>query len=66
MNPVRALTLSFEGQPLTTVTWNGQPAWVAREIGQRLGYVQRGKRLHNRHRCHPLRHLNRLRGHIHR
>jgi prophage antirepressor-like protein len=40
-----ALTLPFEGEPLTTLTWDGKPAWVAREIGRRLGYAGNGKRL---------------------
>ncbi len=39
-----ALTLDFEGAPLTTLTVNGRPAWIAREIGVRLGYAHRGDR----------------------
>ena len=45
MSEVTALTLPFEGEPLTTLTWKGRPAWVGREIGRRLGYAGRGKRL---------------------
>lgn len=45
MNQLSALTLPFEGEPLTTLTWKGQPAWIGREIGRRLGYARNGKRL---------------------
>ncbi len=38
------LTLDFEGKPLTTLTVNGRPAWLAREIGVGLGYAHRGDR----------------------
>ena len=40
-----ALTLDFEGTPLTTLTVNGRPAWIAREIGVRraVGATQRLK-----------------------
>ena len=31
MAQIHALTLPFEGEPLTTLTWDGKPAWVARE-----------------------------------
>lgn len=45
MSDFHALTLPFEGEPLTTLTWDGKPAWVGREIGRRLGYAGNGKRL---------------------
>ena len=45
MSEIHALTLPFEGEPLTTMTWDGKPAWVAREIGRRLEYAAGGKRL---------------------
>lgn len=45
MAQIHALTLPFEGEPLTTLTWDGKPAWVAREMGRRLGYAGNGKRL---------------------
>ena len=45
MSDFHALTLPFEGEPLTTLSWDGKPAWVGREIGRRLGYAGNGKRL---------------------
>ena len=45
MSEVTALTLPFEGEPLTTLTWKDRPVWVGREIGRRLGYARSGKRL---------------------
>ncbi len=48
MSEVTALTLPFEGEPLTTLTWKDRPAWIGREIGRRLGYAVDGKRLVSR------------------
>ncbi len=48
MNTLSTLTLPFEGEPLTTLTWDGQPAWVCRQIGARLDYAKSGKRLVSR------------------
>ncbi|RME24799.1 MAG: hypothetical protein D6798_10370, partial [Deltaproteobacteria bacterium] len=48
MTSIHALTLPFEGEPLTTLTWKGRPAWIGREIGRRLEYADRGKRLVSR------------------
>lgn len=45
MNHLTALTLPFEGAPLTTLTWKDRPAWVGRQIGHRLDYADKGKRL---------------------
>ena len=45
MNPFAILTAQFEGHALTTITWNGQPAWIASEVGRALGYTQQGTRL---------------------
>ena len=42
------LTHQFEGHALTTLTVQGRPAWVAREIGALLGYANDGKRFVNR------------------
>ena len=44
MNELVRLQDSFEGKPLTTLTLHGQSAWIAREMGQAIGYAQRGKR----------------------
>ena len=35
----------FEGEPLATLTYRDQPAWIARQIGRRLDYADNGKRL---------------------
>ena len=48
MDTFVTLTREFEGQPLTTLTWKGRPAWVARQIGAVLGYAGKGKRLTNK------------------
>ena len=48
MSTLTTLTLPFEGEPLTTLTWDGQPAWVCRQIGARLDYAKSGKRLVSR------------------
>ncbi len=42
--PVR-LTSEFEGMPLTTLTYKGQPSWIAAEVGRLLGYCNNGSRL---------------------
>lgn len=44
MNDLVRLQETFEGQPLTTLTIHGRDAWIAREVGQAIGYAQRGKR----------------------
>lgn len=38
-------TSDFEGTPLTTITYKGRPAWIAREIGAAVGYSEGGKQL---------------------
>ena len=48
MNTLIQLTSDFEGKTLTTLTYKGRPAWVARQIGVALGYANHGKRLVNR------------------
>ncbi len=44
---IQTFTHTFEGAPLVTLTWRGRPAWIARHIGERLGYAHGGKRLPN-------------------
>ena len=44
MNKLIRLQNVFEDKPLTTLTVHGRPAWIAREVGEAIGYAQRGKR----------------------
>ena len=39
------ISSNFEGTALTTITYRGRPAWIAREVGAAIGYSQGGKRL---------------------
>lgn len=39
---VRAV--EFEGHKVTTVVWEGRPVWIAREVGEALGYPNEGAR----------------------
>ena len=34
----------FDGHKLTTLDLDGRTAWIAREVGEAIGYAQRGKR----------------------
>ncbi len=45
MNTANAITADFEGTALTTIQYQGRPAWIANEIGAALGYARGGKRL---------------------
>jgi hypothetical protein len=42
------ITNNFEGRALTTLTYKGRPAWIAREVGAVMGYSHGGKRLANK------------------
>lgn len=42
---INAITHVFEGEPLLTLEWDGKPCWVARQVGQILGYSDDGGRL---------------------
>ena len=35
---ITKLTNEFEGREITTLTYCGKPAWIAREIGEAIGY----------------------------
>ena len=35
----------FEGHSLTTIFYKDKPCWIAREVGQALGYARDGERL---------------------
>jgi len=41
---IASITNNFEGSPLTTLTYKGRPAWIAREVGAAIGYSHGGKR----------------------
>lgn len=46
MNELRVLGKVFEGKGITTLQWSGQPPfWVAKELGQALGYAGGGEGL---------------------
>ncbi len=45
MNSLIRSATEFEGHPVTTLTYNDNPAWIAREIGNAIGYARRGERL---------------------
>ena len=34
----------FEGHPVSTLSYRGRPVWIAREVGEAIGYAQGGKR----------------------
>lgn len=38
-------TFEFEGKPITTITYKDRPVFIAKEIGERLGYSSEGSRL---------------------
>jgi prophage antirepressor-like protein len=41
-----ALTLfdhAFEGKKITTIVYKGKPCWLAKEVGEAIGYAQKGK-----------------------
>lgn len=44
MSDLIQLKETFEGMPLTTMAIHDRPAWNAREVGEAIGYAQRGKR----------------------
>jgi prophage antirepressor-like protein len=45
MKAIMKVTNHFEGYEITTLTYRGKPAWIAREIGEAIGYSNGGKRL---------------------
>lgn len=47
MTTMTTITSQFEGRALTTITYKGKPAWIARDVGAALGYEQDGRRLVN-------------------
>lgn len=44
MNALVRHNAVFEGRKLTTLELDGRRAWLAREVGEAIGYAQRGKR----------------------
>jgi hypothetical protein len=48
MLAIDTFTRELDGKPLTTICWQGSPAWVARHIGALLGYAGNGERLVHR------------------
>lgn len=43
MNALAKLNHQFEGHSITTIEYKGRPAWIAREVGEALGYSEEGK-----------------------
>lgn len=39
------LHAEFGGRPLSVLSYQGRPAWIAREVGAAIGYARGGKRL---------------------
>ncbi len=47
MTTLEKITNEFEGEKITTLTYNGRLAWIASEVGKILGYARDGGRLVN-------------------
>jgi prophage antirepressor-like protein len=47
MQEIVSQVFDFEDKPITTFTYEGRPCWIAKEIGDILGYAGDGKRLVN-------------------
>jgi len=45
MTDLIKLNQEFEGKPLTTIFYRNRPCWIAREVGQAVGYARGGERL---------------------
>jgi hypothetical protein len=45
MLEIDTFTRGLEGKPLTTISWQGCPAWVARHVGALLGHAGGGDKL---------------------
>ena len=45
MKPSAIINAEFRGHALVTLTWRGQPAWIAFQVGRAMGYAQGGTRL---------------------
>jgi prophage antirepressor-like protein len=45
MTALKKITNQFEDTEITTITYKGRPAWIAKDIGKILGYAQNGRRL---------------------
>jgi prophage antirepressor-like protein len=43
MNALTKLNHQFEGHSITTIEYKGRPAWIAREVGEALGYADEGR-----------------------
>ena len=48
MSELQLYPFEFRGNTVHTLTLDGRPAWIAREIGEALGYAREGKRLVNK------------------
>lgn len=42
---MKAMTIGFENINLTTIIYKDRPAWIAKEVGERLGYGSDGREL---------------------
>lgn len=45
MTDLVKLNREFEGNPLTTIFYKNRPCWIAREVGNAMGYARNGERL---------------------
>jgi anti-repressor protein len=45
MSKIQKIFHEFEGRNLTTITYKGRPCWIARQVGNILGYAEDGGKL---------------------
>lgn len=50
MDTLQRFTTEFDGKKLTTMTYKGEPVWIAKEVGSALGYEEEGRGLVKRAR----------------
>ncbi len=48
MSGIKAVVREFDGHQLRTIFWEQKPCWLAKEVGQTLGYGNNGQKLTHR------------------